>query len=264
MLVGFLGAGHIARALAEGWRRPELPAADHPGLLVFDPAGERVASFADSFDALVCGSIAELVAGSELVILAMRPPDVPAALREVAPALGGRPVVSLAAFVPLGELRTGLPADAHVSRVMPNVAAAVGRGVFLFVPGSVAEAEARATRRLFGLSGIVVDVAEEQFDEATAISGCGPGFAALFVAALVEAGVQAGLAPDLAVDLAAGAVAGSGELIARDRDPDALLKAIATPGGMTAAGLDVLEDRGLRAIVAAAVAASIEKVKKGR
>jgi pyrroline-5-carboxylate reductase len=264
MLVGFLGAGHIARALAEGWRRPGLAAADHPGLLVFDPDGERAASFGDSFDALACGSVAELVAGSGLVILAMRPADVPAALREGAPVLGRRPVVSLAAFVPLSELRAALPADAHVSRVMPNVAAAVGRGVFLFVPGSLADAEATAVRGLFGLSGIVVDVPEEQFDEATAISGCGPGFTAVFVEALVEAGVQAGLAPDLAADLAAAAVAGSAELIARDGDPAGLRAAIATPGGMTAAGIDVLEDRGLRVIVAAAVAASIEKVKKGR
>jgi pyrroline-5-carboxylate reductase len=264
MLVGLLGAGHIARALAEGWRRPALDPSDHPGLLVFDPDSARAAAFGSSFDALVCGSVAELVAGSEVVVLAMRPGDVPAALTEVGPALGRRPLVSLAAFVSLTELQAGLPSGAHVARVMPNVAAAVGRGVFLVVAGTLAAAEADAIRELFGLSGIVVDVPEEQYDEATAISGCGPGFTALFVEALADAGVRAGLSREVAIELAAGAVTGSAELAGREGDPAALRAAIATPGGMTAAGLDVLERRGLRAIVAAAVGASIDKVKKGR
>jgi pyrroline-5-carboxylate reductase len=264
MLVGILGAGHIARALAEGWRRPTVDPAVRPGLLVFDPDRARAVSFGATFNALVGDSIAEVVAGSEIVVLAMRPGDVPEALTEVARTHGPRPVVSLAAFVSLSELQAALPPDAHVARVMPNVAAAVGRGVFLLVPGTVAPAEADAIRGLFGLSGSVVDVPEEQFDEATAISGCGPGFTALFVEALADAGLHAGLARDMAIELAAGAVAGAAELAARDGDPAALRTAIATPGGMTAAGLDVLEERGLRAIVGAAVAASIDKVKKGR
>lgn len=264
MLVGLLGAGHIARALASGWRRPELAPDARPGLLVFDPEADRAAALDDESDALVCGSVAELVAGSEFVVLAMRPPDVPGALEKVAPVLGGRPLVSLAAFVTLADLQAGLPPEAQVARVMPNVAAAVGRGVFLVAPGSLGQAASTSARDLFGLVGTVVDVAEDMFDVATAVSGCGPGFTALFVEALAAAGVAAGLPAALADELAMATVAGSGELIERGGDAAALRAAVATPGGMTAAGVEVLESGGLRALVSAAVQAAAQRAKKGR
>ena len=264
MLIGSLGAGHIARALAEGWRRPGLEVSLQPGLLVYDTDGARSQAFADDFGALACGGPAELVAGSEVVVVAVRPPDVPAVLAEVGPLLGSRPLVSLAAFVTLDDLAAYLPAGAQAARVMPNVAAAVGRGVFLFAAGSLARPAADEVRRLFGLSGRVVDVPETLFDVATAVAGCGPGFTALFVEALAQAGTSAGLEAGLATELATATVAGAAELAERDGDPAALRASVATPGGMTAAGVEALEGGDLRRLLAAAVEAAVERAKRGR
>jgi pyrroline-5-carboxylate reductase len=262
MRAGFLGAGHIARALAEGWRQPLPDPALRPGLAAYDPMPERARSFATDFDARACASVAELVTGCEAVVLAMRPDDVAAALAQVAPLLERRPLLSLAALVPLADLRAGLPPGAAVARVMPNVAAAIGRGVFLFVPGTLSAAQAGEVRDLFGLAGTVVEVPESLFDAATALSGCGPGFTALFVEALAEAGVVNGLDEAMARELAVAAVAGSAALVARDGDPVALRGAIATPGGMTAEGIEVLESRGMRAALAAAVTAAVERARR--
>jgi pyrroline-5-carboxylate reductase len=258
---GFLGAGHIARALAEGWRQPQLDLALRPGLGAYDPVPGRAAAFAADFDATSFSTPAALVEASDIVVFAMRPTDVATALGAVAALLGERPLVSLAAAVPLADLLAGLPPTAQVARVMPNVAAAIGRGVYLFVPGTLTAPRAGQVRALFGLSGTVVEVTQDEFDPATAVAGCGPGFTALFIEALAEAGVKAGLNETMARELAGAAVAGSAELVAREGDPVGVRRAIATPGGMTAAGVDVLEAGGLRAALAGAVAAAVERAR---
>jgi pyrroline-5-carboxylate reductase len=259
---GLLGAGHIARALAEGWRRASVDPGARPDLFVYDPVGERAAALAAACDAHACGSPAELAAASDVVVLAMRPADVGGALAALGPALGATAVVSVAAAVPLAALVAGLPAGAPVARVMPNVAAAVGQGVFLFVTGTLSARQAGEVAGLFSLAGMVVEVAEEQFDAATAVAGCGPGFAALFVEALAEAGVASGLDEQLAGRLAIGGVAGAAALMVRDGDAVALREAIATPGGMTASGVGVLESRDLRGALAAAVAAAVARARR--
>jgi pyrroline-5-carboxylate reductase len=264
MRTGFLGAGHIARALAEGWRQPLSDPALRPFLLTYDPMPGRARSLAADFDARACGSVGELAAGCDAVVLAMRPPDVATALAEVAPVLGGRPLLSLAAAVPLDDLRAGLLPGARVARVMPNVAAAIGRGVFLLVAGTLTASQADEVRNLFSLAGTVVDVREKLFDPATAVAGCGPGFTALFIEALAGAGVEAGLDETMARELAIAGVAGAAALVARDGDPVGVREAIATPGGMTAEGIDVLETRGMRAALAAAVAAAVERARRAR
>lgn len=224
----------------------------------------RARSLAADFDARACGSVAELAAGCDAVVLAMRPPDVASALAEVASVLEGRPLLSLAAAVPLDDLRAGLLPGARVARVMPNVAAAIGCGVFLLSAGTLTASQADEVRNLFSLAGTVVDVPEGLFDPATAVAGCGPGFAALFIEALAEAGVEAGLDETMARELAVAGVAGAAALVARDGDPVGVREAIATPGGMTAEGIDVLESRGMRAALAAAVAAAVERARRAR
>ena len=87
------------------------------------------------------------------------------------------------------------------------------------MPGTLSAPQAAQVRALFGLSGTVVEVPEGQFDAATAVAGCGPGFTALFIEALAEAGVAAGLSETMARELAVAAVAGSAELVAREGDP---------------------------------------------
>ncbi|MCX6363411.1 MAG: NAD(P)-binding domain-containing protein [Actinobacteria bacterium] len=259
MNVGLIGAGHIAHALAEGWSRPDVPR--QPSLVFFDVDAAKAGELAAATGGAAAATAAELLMRADLVIVAVRPQHVEDVLRDIGAALGERPVVSVAAGVTLERLQAALPTAARVGRVMPNVAAALGQGLFMLVSGtlgsSVGEVEA-----LFALAGDVVEVDEALFDAATAVAGCMPGIIAHLVAAFAAAGVAHGLAEDVAVQLAVSGVNGAAAIVAREGDPAAVLAAAATPGGMTAAAVEALEERELALTVDIAVAAAIARAKE--
>jgi pyrroline-5-carboxylate reductase len=257
--VGFIGAGHIARALGQGWSRPGI--SDAPALAFYDVSAEAAGRAASECAAAVSSSLRALVDGSDLVVVAVRPQHVAGVLAEAAPLLGARPLVSVAAGVSLEELLAALPSGGHVARVMPNVAAALGLGVFLFVPGTLGEHEA-GVEALFALSGDVVVLPESEFDSATAVAGCMPGMLAMLVRDFARAGAERGLDGDVARRLAIAGVHGAAAVIAREGDPDAVIASAATPGGMTAAAITVLEEREVAASVALAVNAAAERAKE--
>jgi pyrroline-5-carboxylate reductase len=259
MRVGFIGAGHIARALGRGWSRPELEAAPALTYLDVDPdVAERAAEVTGGD---VASTLSGLVEHSDLVVVAVRPQHVGRVLADVRSLLGERPLVSVAAGVELAELRRGLPETARVARVMPNVAAALGLGVFLFVPGTLGDAETRV-EGLFALAGEVVVLDEAHFDSATAVAGCMPGMLAMLVRDFARAGERRGLQADVARRLAIEGVHGAAAVIASEGDPDAVIASAATPGGMTAAAITAFEERDITEAVALAVHAAAERAKE--
>lgn len=259
MRVGFIGAGHIARALGQGWSRPGL--AGPPALTYLDVVPDAAAQAAELTGAAVASGLADLVEHADVVVLAVRPHHVAAALAEVAPLLGERTFVSVAAGVALESLRAALPPGARVARVMPNVAAALGLGVFLFVPGTLGERQA-AVEELFALAGEVVVLDEMHFDSATAVAGCMPGILAMLVRDFGRAAVRRGLDPVVATRLAIAGVHGAAAVIAREGDPDVVITSAATPGGMTAAAITAFEERDIAEAVALAVHAAAERAKE--
>jgi len=259
MRVGLIGAGHMAHALGQGWSRATLE--DPPALQYFDISAEAAARAVADTGATVAPTLSGLVDGADVLVVAVRPQHVEGVLAEVAPLLGARPLISVAAGVSLDELRGGLADGARIGRVMPNVAAAIGLGVFLFVPGTLGSSEP-AIEALFALCGEVVPVAEEDFDTATAVAGCMPGVLATIVRDFTRAGVQRGLGEDVARRLTVAAVHGAAAVIAREGDPDAVIAAAATPGGMTAAAIAALEEREVADAVALAVRAAAERAKE--
>jgi pyrroline-5-carboxylate reductase len=194
----------------------------------------------------------EIARRADLVVLAVKPNK----LEEVAPDLAGAgEVVSVLAVTTLEQLKAALPGSEHVLRVMPNLGVEVRQGV-LCVAGSAGE-EVRAK---LDLLGHVVEIAEEDFDGATAVMGCAPAYLALAVEAIAEAGAADGLDPDLSRELVVGSAAGTAELLRRHH-PAELRKAVASPGGSTEAGLEALEREGARRAFEAAVEASLERMR---
>lgn len=259
MNVGLIGAGHIARALAEGWSRPQVPVP--PSLFFFDVDAAKARDLAAETGGAAAATAAELVAEADLVIVAVRPQHVEAVIRGIGAALGERPVVSVAAGVALARLQAALPAGARVARVMPNVAAALGLGVFMVVPGTLGPRVVEV-EDLFALAGDVVEVDEALFDVATAVAGCMPGIIASLVEAFAAAGVARGIAEEVAVRLAIAGVHGAAAIVAHQGDPAAVVAAAATPGGMTAAAVEKLKERDLTLTVDVAVAAAVARAKE--
>jgi pyrroline-5-carboxylate reductase len=245
MIVGFVGSGSMAAAIARGW------AGEFGEMLFSDSGSGRAQALAEELGGEVASN-GEIASRADLVLLAVKPNK----LEEVADELKeAREVVSVLATTPLERLRAALPGAEHVLRVMPNVGVEVRQGV-LCVAGSASE-EARAK---LGLLGHVVELPEGDFDAATAVMGCSPAYLALAVEAIADAGATDGLDPQLAQKLVVETAVGTAELLRR-HDPAALRKAVASPGGSTEKGLEALDREGARAAFAAAVVASLEKMR---
>jgi pyrroline-5-carboxylate reductase len=245
MIVGFVGSGSMAAAMARGWK------GEVDSMLFTDSGSGRAAELAEELGGEAARSNAELAERADLVVLAVKP----AKLEEAAAGLfGAKVVVSLLGATSLEKVRDAFP-DAEVIRVMPNLGVEVRRGVLC-----VAGAESVAARALLEVLGHVVDLPDSQFDAATAVMGCAPAYLALAVEAIAEAGAADGLDPELARELVVETTAGTAELL-REHHPSDVRRAVASPGGSTEAGLEALDREGARAAFEAAVRASLERMR---
>jgi pyrroline-5-carboxylate reductase len=196
-------------------------------------------------------SNAEIAARADFVVLAVKP----AKLADAAAELGdAKVVVSLLGATSLDTVAAAFPGAAAV-RVMPNVGVEVRRGV-LCLAGDAPE-EVRAKLEVLGR---VFDLPDDDFDAATAVMGCSPAYLALAVEAIAEAGAADGLDPALALELVVETAAGTAELL-RSHSPADLRKAVASPGGSTEAGLEVLAASGAGGAFEAAVEASLRRMR---
>ncbi len=245
MIVGFVGSGSMAAAMARGL------AGGVDSMLFSDWGSGRAAELAAELGGEAIGSNAELAERSDVVVLAVKPAKLDGVAAELDAA---KTVVSLLGATSLERISGAFP-DAEVIRVMPNVAVEVRRGV-LCVAGS----ESPEVRAMLERLGHVVELPDSQFDAATAVMGCAPAYLALAVEALADAGTEAGLDPELARELVVETTAGTAELL-RERRPADVRKAVASPGGSTEAGLEALDREGAREAFGAAVRASLERMR---
>jgi pyrroline-5-carboxylate reductase len=246
MIIGFVGAGSMAAAIARGW-------AEEGDTMLFSDAGSgRAAALAAELGGETAGN-EEIAARADFVVVAVKP----AKLDDVAPQLGAAAeIVSILAAVPLERLREAFPGASAVLRVMPNVGVEVRQGV-LCVSGEASD----AVRARLAALGRVVELRGQDFDAATAVMSCSPAYLALAVEALADAGAAAGLEADISRDLVVETAAGTAALL-RVHSPAEVRTAVASPGGATEAGLDVLARENLRGDFAAAVDASLEKMQR--
>jgi len=245
MVVGFVGSGSMAAAIARGW------AGEFAAMLFSDSGSGRAQALAEELGGEVASN-EQIARRADLVVLAVKP----GVLDEVAPRLAAaKQVVSVLAVVPLERLEGSFPAADHVLRVMPNVGVELRQGVLCIAGSASGEA-----REKLALLGHVVEIPDADFDAATAIMGCAPAYLALAVEALAEAGAEAGLDPDLARELVVETTAGTAELLRR-RHPADVRKAVTSPGGSTEAGLEALDREGAPLAFKAAVDASLERMR---
>ena len=254
-----VGAGKMGGAMLEGWHRlglsfdnvVALEPEPSPEIITLGARGLRINPSLDTISATA-------------IVLAVKPQVAPDALRPLAPMIAQDTViVSIMAGRTLAFLEKQLPAGAAVVRAMPNTPAAIGRGITVAVPNARIGAEQRTLAdKLLRATGAVEWIADETLmDAVTAVSGSGPAYVFLLAESLARAGTAAGLPADLAARLARATVAGSGELMARSPlDPATLRKNVTSPGGTTAAALDVLMAKdGLDPVMEKAIAAATRR-----
>ncbi|HZQ13527.1 MAG TPA: pyrroline-5-carboxylate reductase [Pseudolabrys sp.] len=234
-----LGAGKMGFAMLEGW----LARGFAPGkLIVLEPQPAKAVT-ALTRRGLKLNPKTKAAAAAAIVI-AVKPQTAPQALPALHGFVGkGTLVISIMAGRTLRFLENALPAGTSIVRAMPNTPAAIGRGITVAVGnGKVSARQRRQAGDLLAAIGAVEWTDDEGImDAVTALSGSGPAYVFLLAEAMTKAGIAAGLPAELAAKLARETVAGSGELLRRSAlDAATLRQNVTSPGGTTAAALEIL------------------------
>jgi pyrroline-5-carboxylate reductase len=262
--VWLVGAGNMGGAMLRGW----IAAGRDPAtILVIDPAATNMPE-----GVLALAAPPPDGAAPALLVLAVKPQLLDVVAPALAPVLEAETMlVSILAGVEIGSLRRRFARPRVVVRAMPNLPAAIGRGVTALYGEGLDEAGRETAAGLVAPLGAVEWIlGEGLFDAVTALSGCGPGFLFRFVEALAEAGAALGLPADQAMRLARATVEGSATMAASsDESPAVLADRVASPGGSTREGLNIL-DAGdalkllMRRTLAAAAARNAEMAAAAR
>jgi pyrroline-5-carboxylate reductase len=255
MIVGFIGSGNMAAAMARGWAGAEGRA---PSQMLFTDSGSgRATALAEEVGGSAVPTNEELVRKSDFVILAVKP----GALESVAESLPApRAVLSLLGATPLGKLAANFP-DSTVIRLMPNLGVEVGRGVVCIAePEGADQAIVAEAKELLESISTVYELPDDSMDVATAVMGCSPAYFAVIAEALGKEGAAGGLEPDIAIRMVSESLAGTAELLKR-RTPFEIQVAVASPGGSTEAGLEALADAGGAEAFRRAYEASIARMR---
>jgi pyrroline-5-carboxylate reductase len=196
-------------------------------------------------------------------VLAVKPAELERACRQLAAVRVDR-LLSVVAGATTATIEAYLGPATRVVRSMPNTPALIGAGASAIAGGASASADDLAwAESILSAVGLVVRVPEHLLDAVTGLSGSGPAYVFLVAEALAEAGVLGGLDRATATVLANATLRGAAELLAQSNESAATLRAqVTSPGGTTAAGLRVLEQRGVRAALLDAVAAATERSRE--
>ncbi len=261
--VAILGAGRLGESLvrgilSSGWRG----GAD---VVVTSRRPDRLADLQDRFSVEGTTDNAAAVTGAGLVIVAVKPQDMPVVLAEIAPAVTSeQTLLSVAAGTTTRFIEGHLPEGARVVRAMPNAPALVHEGIAGLCGGEHArEEDVQLAAEALGHLGAVVRVDERDMDAVTALSGSGPAYFALLAEAMIEAGLLLGLSRDVSTRLVVQTMFGSA-LLLRDEQmhPVELREAVTSPGGTTTRAIRELERSGVRAAFLNAITAATERSRE--
>jgi pyrroline-5-carboxylate reductase len=252
MQVGLIGCGNMARALARGWGQP---------LLCADPLAERARSLAAEVGGEALPSNAAVAERADLVVLCHKPAQLKAVAAEVAPR--AKAVASILAATPLVALQEAYPGR-PVYRFIPSLPVEVRQGAVVQAAASEQDPETdAAVAELFAQLGTLVVLDDGLVDVAMGLMSCAPAYVALVAEAQIDAGVRKGIPAAQGAELVVQTLAGTAELLRRrENDTMAIRREVASPGGLTAKGLDALERGGIRAAFSDALDAVLDPAPK--
>jgi pyrroline-5-carboxylate reductase len=258
--LGFIGAGKLAGSVIRGLVRAKFCSPKE--MLASEPNAETRARLHQDVGLALTADNEEVAEKAKTIFIGVKPGIVLSLLRELSGKLQDKLVISLAAGVRLGSMEK--VADSRFIRALTNTPSAISRAATAMARGGCTTNEDVAVaRKIFSAIGIVVEVADEQIDAVTALAGSGPAFVYKIIEALAQGGVKMGLAHDVALALATQTVLGAAELASETKvAPEDLVKMVVTPGGTTAAGLEVMKSLGASASLIAAVEAAAKRAQE--
>jgi pyrroline-5-carboxylate reductase len=261
--VAVLGAGKMGGILLQAFLKQNLFAPDQIHATVGH--AERALALSTQWGVDVTTNNLQAASQADLILLAVKPYQVPDLLAEIRPALSkGKTLISVAASVKTRAIEDAAGVEIAVIRAMPNTPSALGAGAAALCRGRFVSADQmELAERIFETVGRTVTVDEKHMDAVTGLSGSGPAYIYIIIEALAEAGVKVGLPRDIATQLAAQTAFGAAKMVLETGYHPALLKdAVTTPAGCTIDGILELEEGGLRVTLIKAVMRATERAKQ--
>lgn len=259
---GFMGTGNMGGALA----RAAAKAMPAENIYLANRTAAKAEKLARELN---CKAVSvETAARCGYILLGVKPQMMQELLSELSPILAARQdgfiLVSMAAGLTMADIQVMAGGRYPVIRIMPNTPAAVGCGTVLYDATENVSAEAlEQFCRNMRFAGLLDRLPEKLMDAGTAVAGCGPAFACLFMEALADGGVACGLPRDKAMLYAQQMLLGTAQLaLTTGQHPGQLKDAVCSPGGSTIAGVQALENSAFRAAAIQAVKASFERTKE--
>lgn len=260
-MFGFIGTGNMGGALAKA------VAGKYPEEVVLsDRDTEKARALAEKLGCRA-DSVENVAQNCRYVFLGVKPQVMADMLAGIAPVLAKRDdviLVSMAAGVAIADIQRMAGKAYPVIRIMPNTPVGVGEGMVLYtVSDNVTADRKEAFCNALSGAGLLDEIPEKLIDAGSAVSGCGPAFACLFIEALADGGVACGLPRDKALMYAAQMLKGTARLILESGEhPGKLKDAVCSPGGSTIAGVRALEQGNFRGSTMDAVDAAFYRTKE--
>ena len=239
-------------------------AAKHAGnIMVSEPRDERRAYLEKTYPVKTTPWNKDVAGNCDIIIVAVKPQDMGSVLDELFDAVSeDKTVVSIAAGITLTFLSSRLKTK-KIVRVMPNTPALIQEGMSVMsMRECIHDKDIGLIKDIFMSIGRLLVLPEKYIDTVTALSGSGPAFFAYFIEAMIEGAVKMGLGKENASVLAVQTMLGTARLLDTGLSPSKLREMVTSPGGTTAAGLKVFEEKGFKEIVIAAIAAATERAKE--
>jgi pyrroline-5-carboxylate reductase len=263
MRVAVLGAGKMGGILLQAFLKNNLLAPEQ--IFATVQHAERAQALSAQFGVDVTTDNLAAAQKADVILLGVKPIQVPALVEEIKSALTSKKLVlSFAASVKTRSIEDGAGCEVAVIRAMPNTPAMLAAGITALCSGRFVSADQMAVaQKIFQTVGRTVVVDEKHMDAVTGLSGSGPAFLYIIIEALAEAGVNVGLPRDVATLLAAQTTLGSARMVLETGYHPALLKdQVTTPAGCTVDGILELEEGGLRVTLIKAVKRATQRAKE--
>ena len=258
--IGFIGTGNMGGALA----RAAAKAVNPECLYLANKTASKARALATELGSNAV-DVQFVAKNCQLIFLGVKPQMMEGLLTQLRPMLAARKdtvtLVSMAAGLTMGQIQTMAGAQYPVIRIMPNTPVAVGQGVVMYdVTENVPEEALQYFLDSMSAAGLVDRLPEKLIDAGSAVAGCGPAFACLFLEALADGGVACGLPRAKAMEYAAQMLLGTAALAQQTgQHPGQMKDAVCSPGGSTIAGVRALEQGSFRAAAMNAVEAAYHR-----
>jgi pyrroline-5-carboxylate reductase len=261
MRIAVLGGGVMGETLASGFLRYVTP---RPTVVIAEKRAERAEELRATHGVEIAEA-ADAVRGAQVVVLVVKPQDMPSLLEVVGSVIEpGTLVISIAAGITTASIEAMVAPGVHVVRAMPNTPARVDRGVTGISPGHGCSAEALALAdTLLGSVGAVIAVPEYLQDAVTAVSGSGPAYVFFLAEAMTSAAMELGLDEETATRMVNHTILGAATLLETSGEPaDVLRRNVTSPNGTTAAAIATLEQLGVHPAVVSAITAARDRSRE--